>query len=332
MPKKQAEAVHMPKKPVKHQCESIKSKKHPDLRCPNAVTEEGVWCSRHIKSQVKWPLTPRFTALQTPPPVTKKQKTSATNIQRWWRSKGLPKIRQLQGPATFIPELAHNEKDIYSYDPVKTIPRLYRFSYVDEKKHCWLFDLRFLLQLLQYGNELKNPFTQELVSSKVTERLDCFASKLRKRSIPIVYLEADELTPEQIWNQKVLDVFLKLNALGYGANLLWFESMTLRMHEVFYSRLYHLWLNMDLSDEAKERIVPGHSSGRSPLFRWNPMAICGRGLEIKWWRKQNLMLMKAFLSRAEEKENQSTGALYILTALANTHSGCAQAFGWLVAT
>ena len=243
----------------------------------------------------------------------------------------MPKIWKLQGPATFVPEAAHNEKDIYSYDPIATIPRLYRFSYVDTNQHCWLFDLRFLLQLLQYGSELKNPFTQALVDTATTERLDCFTMKLRKRSIPIVYLDADELTPEQIWNQKVLDVFLKLNALGYGANLLWFETMTHRMHEHFYTRLFDLWANLGLSEDAKEKIVNGHASGRSPLFRWNPMAICGRGLEIKWWRKQNLMLMKAFLSRAEDRENQSTGALYVLTALANTHPACAQAFGWLVA-
>lgn len=320
----------MAKKPPKNQCESIKSKRHPDLRCPNAAAESSKWCSRHTKTQVKWPLTPRLTALQPPPAASKKQKAAALKLQSWWRRRGLPHIYKLQGPATFFPEVSHNDKDIFSYDAVGTIPRLYRFSYVDEKGHCWLFDIRFLLQLLQYGKELKNPFTQELVPSPVTERLETMSTHLRKRGLPIVYLDADELTPEQIWNQKVLDVFLKLNALGYGANLLWFETMSLRMHELFYTRLYSLWMETGLSDDVKEKIVPGHSSGRSPLFRWNPMAICGRGLEIKWWRKQNLMLMKAFVTRAEEKENQSTGALYLLTALANTHAACGQAFPWLV--
>ena len=147
----------------------------------------------------------------------------------------------------------------------------------------------------------------------------------------IVYIEKDVLTPSQAWDQKVLDVFLKLHSHGYGANVLWFESLTVRGHEIFYLHLYRLWnITLGLTSTDKERIVPGHNCGRTPLFRWEPAVITSRSQELKWWRKQSLGLMNAFLTRAKEKEVRGCGALYILTALAQTHPGAAEVFPWLV--
>ncbi len=338
-------------------CASIKSKKHPDQRCPNQPKDGTQWCAWHSKSQTLFvaptsgsasPTATMMTITVTPKgkrrvstspivvrspklSVKKKREAAAQTIQRCWILKGRTSLRKLQGPATFCTDLAHNDKDISTYDSVSTIPLAYRFSYIDVKHHLWLFDIRFLVNLMQYGNELKNPFTQEDIDTQTLIRMQSRTEQLRVMKKPIVYVEEESLTPEQIWNQKVLDVFLKLTSLGFGVNVLWFETLTVRGHELFYTRLYSLWnLQLRLTEEEKERIVPGHSSGRSPLFRWHPSAVTGRGFELKWWRKQNLQLMRAFLQRSDEKETQGCGALYILTALANTHRRCAESFPWLV--
>jgi hypothetical protein len=322
-------------KKVKNQCQSIKSKKHPDQRCPNQANKDGKWCAKHINTKITFEENISLTSISSKPRPKSNPKTlneSSIRIQKFWMKKGRSFLKKEKGLLTYVPKEAHNDKDIYSYEPVETIPLTYRFSYLDEKGHAWLFDLRFLLHLLQYGNDLKNPFTQEAIPGEVLERLQKRASRLRSQNVAIVYLEKDELTPEQIWNQKVLDVFLKFTALGYGANVLWFETMHIRHHEGFYIKLWDLWNTiLNLTPADKERIVPGYDSGRAPLFRWNPNVICGRGFDLKWWRKQNLMLMKAFLNRAEDKHNQGCGALYVLTALANTHPHCGQAFPWLLA-
>ena len=341
-------------------CASIKSKKHPDQRCLNKPKDGSLWCALHSKSQVLYepkesscsnaaseaapsltitvksngrrkvrpvPLTLRSPKLS----VKARREQAAKVLQRFWICKGRLTLRKNLGQATFLPELAHNDKDISTYDSVTSIPLSYRFSYVDEKQHLWLFDTRFLVNLLQYGSELKNPFTQELIDAQTIVRLHNRTEQLRKMQKSIVYAEEESLTPEQIWNQKVLDVFLKLTSLGYGVNVLWFETLTVKGHELFYTRLFSLWnIQLNLSTEEKERIVPGHDSGRAPLFRWHPSAVVGRGFELKWWRKQNLNLMRAFLQRSDDKETQSCGALYILTALANTHHRCSESFPWLV--
>ena len=240
-------------------------------------------------------------------------------------------LRRRHGPSLFIPSISHNDKDIYTFDPISTIPLTYHFSFLDEKHHVWTFDMRFLLQLLQYGKELINPFSQERISEFTVKRLQSISQNLRKHKVPIVYMDTDELTPEQIWNQKVLDVFLKLTSLGYGVNMLWFENMTVHLHQKFYRKLYDLWtIHLALTHQEKERIVPGYLGGRTPLFRWNPTILETQAHELRWWRKHNLNIMNAFVSRSQDKTIQGCGALYVLTALAQTIPKIAEVYPWLV--
>jgi hypothetical protein len=329
------------------QCCSIKSKKNANLRCPN-VASRGEFCAKHCNSRVVWSSTSKAGETNTnananaktkanakakpkPIPFTKRQKASAEIINKFWKVYGRLALRRRHGPTLFLPSLSHNDRDIYTFDTISTIPMAYHFSFIDEKLHAWTFDMRFLIQLLQYGKKLINPFSQEPISETTIHRLDAMSQNLRKHKLPIVYVHTDELTPEQIWNQKVLDVFLKLTSLGYGVNMLWFETMTISAHRTFYRKLYDLWnIHLGLSLQEKENIVPGHLAGRTPLFRWNPTILESQTHELRWWRKQNLGLMNAFLSRGQERSTQGCGALYILTALAQTHPKIAEVYPWLV--
>ena len=319
------------------QCKSIKSKKHPELRCPNRAVKGEEWCAIHSSSKKEWSSTNINSNINNPVKgvtkiilITQKQKKAATIIHAFWKKICKRVLTTNQGPATFFPELAENDKDIYTYDSVKTIPLHYRISYSDEKKHIWLFDLRFLIQSMGYGTELINPFTQDKIPDSVKFRIQKQSEKLTKRKLPILY-SSDILTPEQLWNQKVLNVFLCLSSHGYGVNVQWFEIMPVRAHEHFYEQLYKIWYyRFGLTDEDRERIVPGYNSGRVPLFRWRPEVIQNKDLDLRWWRKMNLGLMKTFLTRSDDKATQGCAALYILTALAIIHPRVREAFPWLV--
>jgi hypothetical protein len=308
-------------------CASIKSKKNPHLQCTSAVSEPDTkWCSRHRRSQIAWK-----SQAPRPPSFTKRQKVAGAFLIKWWKVYGRLHLRRQHGPALYAPDVAQNQKDVYSFDSITTIPLVYHFSYADERKLVWVFDLRFLSQMMMYGKEHRNPFSQELFPSALIQRLERHATRLRGKKIPIVYLEKNVLTPSQAWDQKVLDVFLKLHSHGYGANVQWFDGLTVRGHEMFYTHLHRLWtITLGLNNADRERIVPGHDSGRATLFRWEPAVVTSRTQELKWWRKQSLGLMNAFLTRAKEKEVRGCGALYVLTALAQTHPGAAEVFPWLV--
>ena len=304
-------------------CHSIKSKKNPSIRCVSKATH-GDFCARHRKSKILW------TAVKKTYVVTRKQRAAIEKIYKFWIWYGRSKVRKIHGPATFLPEISQNDRDIFNLEPLANIPLMYHFSYQDSNKHIWTFDLRFLVQMLHYGNDLKNPYSQELLPPPIIKRLQGISQRLIRHKIPVLYTDTETLTPEQAWNQKVLDVFLKLNSMGYAANLLWFEAMSTRQHHFFYTSLYNLWThNLGLTNEQKEVLIPAYNSGRTPLFRWTPEVIIGNNQELKWWRKNNLTLMNTFLTRGKDRAIQSTGALYILMALVQSSPGAAEAFHWL---
>ena len=303
-------------------CHSIKSKKNPTIRCVSKATH-GDFCARHRKSKILWAV-PKKTYI-----ITRKQKAAIEKIYTWWIWYGRRNARKIHGPATFVPEISQNDRDIFNLEPLGKIPLMYHFSYQDSNKHIWTFDLRYLTQMLHYGNDLKNPYSQELLPSPIIKRLQEYTQNLIRHKIPVLYTDSQTLTPEQVWNQKVLDVFLKLNSMGYAANLVWFELMTLRQHHYFYTSLYNLWThNLGLTHSQKEVLIPAYDSGRAPLFRWTPEVII-KNQELKWWRKNNLSLMNTFLTRGKDRAIQSTGALYVLMALVQSSPGAAEAFHWL---
>lgn len=306
-------------------CHSIKSKKNPTMRCAAKATH-GDFCARHRKSKILWTSTNR----PNPIVMTRKQKAALEKIYKWWVLHGRQVLRRIHGPATFVPEISHNDRDIFNLEPISKIPLMYHFSYIDTNNHLWTFDMRFLVQLLHYGGDLKNPYSQEILPKATIVRLHGYTQNLIRHKIPVIYCEQTTLTPEQAWNQKVLDVFLKMNSLGYGVNLIWFEAMGIRHHHFFYTSLYNLWnTHLNLTHEQKESVIPGYDSGRSPLFRWTPHVIIGSNRDIKWWRKNNLSLMNSFISRGGDRVVQSTGVLYVLTALVTCSRGAAEAFPWL---
>jgi hypothetical protein len=260
--------------------------------------------------------------------MTRKQRVALEKIYKFWVFYGRRKIRNIRGPSTFISEISQNESDITTLEPISTIPLRYRFSYSDSSRHIWTFDLRFLVQMIHYGHEMKNPYTQEALTKPVLERLQTLTQILIHKKIPVLYTNDTELTPEQAWNQKVLDVFLKLNSLGYAVNLIWFEGMTVAQHHSFYTTLYTMWTT-DLRAQEKENLVSGYNSGRSPLFRWTPEVIVRQANSLKWWRKNNLGLMNAFLTRAKDRALQNCSALYVLTALVEAVPAARESFPWL---
>jgi len=316
------------------QCTSIKSKKFSHLRCANQAKGNDGFCAKHCKTRIVWtdtaPATPSSLTSQRTVPLTRKHRNALEMIRRFWILWRV-KSRRTQGPALFTPTLSNNSTDIYTLEAVESIPFTYHFSYFDLSSRLWTFDLRFLLHLLQYGN-LKNPYTQDPIPEKVLERLETRSKVLRTKGLPIVYLQDNTLTPDQIWNQKVMDVFLKITALGYGVNMIWFESMMVHHHQSFYRKLFNMWdFELRLTRGEKDAIVPGHMSGRTVLFKWTPAQTLGEAHDIRWWRKQNLSLMNAFFVRGQDRSTQGCGALYILTAMASTCPRVAEAFPWLVA-
>lgn len=313
-------------------CANIKSKKHPDSPCQSVATN-GDFCARH------WKRPHRYVAL------TESRNTYVTRyclqklrqIQKWWRVVSPRHLYLAQGPAVHDLSLAQNSTEVYSMEAVERIPKVFFFSYADTTKKIWVFDIRSLSHIMAQGKQPENPYTREPLQTGPLQRLRERIGYLRKRKYPVMYLQGESLSQEQEWNQRVLDVFMKLESLGYLAACSWFNALTIADHKNLYRALYQLWgWRLGLSAAEKESIVPGHAKAATKLFRWPPESLdtLVHTLDhtLKWWQKQSLSLINSFIDRSEDKTKRGLGALYVIMGLVHVSEEASEAYPWIADT
>lgn len=259
--------------------------------------------------------------------MTRSDSLAVLRIQRFWIKWAAHQRFRRQGPATNNLKVSQNETEVYSLDSIQTIPTVFFFSFGDTSKNIWSFDIRSLSHLLTEGAEPMNPYTRQVILPSTLKKIHERLQWLRKRKYPILHMTGENLTQEQIWNQKVLDVFFKMDALGYRASCRWFEEMELDDHELFYTRLYRLWTyQLGLTAGEKEAILPGPGK----LFKQTPDRTIHANHDIRWWRRSNLNMILEFLTRGTTKSHQALGALYVLMALVQTVPEAAEAYPWIL--
>lgn len=218
-----------------------------------------------------------------------------------------------------------NHTELYTFEPITHIPQHYVISIIDERKVIWVFDVRTLVHSMTQGAPSHNPYTREPFLERANQKIHRRIEWLRRRKYPILHTNTDTLSAEQIWKHKVLDVFLRIEALGYYVNCEWFHRLSLEDHKRFYSALFSLWgWRLQLSVADKERIVPMDGA---QLFRFHPDEMPTKTLT--WWQKGTLSLIDTFISKGCAKEDKKMGAMYSLMALTTVSPAAAEALHWL---
>ena len=311
-----------PEEPFR-QCVNIRSRKHPDIRCPLSATQ-GEFCARHSKNPIRLCEKPKHETSH----ITETQIRAAKRVQKIWVSFRNRQRSRTQGPAACYPELADNTNEIYTLGQTMEIPQMYRWSYADQKKHIWVFDIRSL-HMMRLQNQRENPYTREPFTERAEQSFQERSAYLRKKKYCLLYTDETELTPQQLWHQRILDVTMKYDMLGYYTCLNWFEDLKDKDCALLYTELWELWnFRLQLPAIQKKRVVPDWNNPDSLLFKWIPTEIKQKR-DRKWWQKTILDLMDRFVSAAD-KESRSLGALYGMTAFAMASSTVRQHYSWLV--
>ena len=323
------EDISSPKSTITvRRCANIKSQKNPDSQCPMSATY-GDYCSRHWKHPHRFI---QASQLKREVCFTRQHTAAAARIQSFWRQTR-PWIRVFhQGIGSSCRPLSRNDTELFSLDPIASIPSLYYISFVGSAGSLWSFDIRSLGQLLMRGDLKENPYTREPLSDHVYERIRKRLSWLRSRKYSVVYPQSPstDLTSEQVWRQRVLDVFLTIEALGYHVSCDWFHDMTIDDHKEFYRTLFSLWYSrLGLTRQQRDSIVPGSESVSRKLFRFTPDAIGNYQHSVTWWEKCNLAVIEAFITRSKDKENRRLGATYVLIGLVSVSGEAADTYPWL---
>ena len=314
--------------PLVRVCANIKSRKIPDLQCSLTATF-GDFCSRHWKHPTRY--NTKSDSSVSPKVYSLKQKRSAVKLQKFWRRRSPILHIRNQGPGFFCRVQSCNSTELYTLDSVTTIANLYYFSFIDSNKNLWSFDIRLLGHLQSMGQLKQNPYTREELSRPILEKIRNRLTWLRKRKYTVFYPVEADLTSEQIWRQKVLDNFMKIESFGYYVSCEWFTEMSIDDHKLFYKTLYMIWFHkLGLEHKTREAIVPQYMSAQKKLFRYNPESFeAQRDHTRHWWEKLNLSLIEAFITRSSDKENNKLGATYCVMGLTVVNEKAAEVFPWL---
>jgi len=246
-------------------------------------------------------------------------------LQSKFRNYLKKKYSNTQGPGLIDKSKCQNQEDFYTLDNINSIEDKYFFSY-EHNGHIFFFDIRSFNKLIHGDN--KNPYTRGSIPNAAIKMFNRRKLELKNKNIIIEDFKEPELTPEQKFNERVLNVFQKidlLNVSASGTNTHWFTDLNILQLKIFYKVLEDVWnYRAELSLSKKNEIVPSNN-----MF---PISVNNIYYVVNKRELQNILLteMDKLVSSAVNIEDKMTGAYFILTALVEVSPECMESLPWLI--
>ena len=222
---------------------------------------------------------------------------------------------QRQGLASNDVSLANNSTELASMEPIDTIFKPFRFSFL-ENGHLWLFDIRSLLaERRRTEHQFSNPYTSLPIAASTLLRFRGHMEWLAQRHYSIDIAESQD-------QQKVVELCITIDSYGYWTNVNWFKFPSIGVLHRFVDALDELWMErLGLTNQQRLTLFPDwDGSHLVPLIRTNhlPNAL-----------NQLYAFLFVFLKAAAVKEDRVLTGVYVLMALTQVSQGARQAFPWL---
>ena len=216
-----------------------------------------------------------------------------------------------------------NEEDFYTFEEIQDISDMYFYSYVDGNGFRWGFDIRSLHKLLSM--EYPNPYTTEVISDSIIQEVKERIKYLKKNApyediIDIVIRDRTAMI-----KQMVVDLFSKIDQLGYTCHIEWFTSISIRRLKELYKQLEDLWnYRAQLTNHMKSLLCP--PDGR--MFEVSITEV------MNYQNKEDLQeLILGEVSKfnnCESDANRKLGYMYFIIGFGAVSSDCYMAHcGWL---
>lgn len=247
-------------------------------------------------------------------------------LQKIFRGHLRRKYNRLQGDA-IINRKCVNATDFLSLNDINKIPYAEFFSFRDNGQ-MFGFSAKSLHNLILKNEVPTNPYTREKIPQNTLNNFNKFLkySKLLKENTTIKLdnnLENMSLTKRV--SLKAINIFYKIDTFGHVTNARWFLDLNKDRSIKLLRELIDIWeYRAQLTHIVKQAICPPHGT---------PFA----GINLNHLVTQNITLLKTnilnifenLISKSPNRENQSLGAYYILSAITLVSPPAAEALPWL---
>ena len=252
---------------------------------------------------------------------------NAVVIQRAWRHYLLKQYNKLRGPARFQRRLCVNETDFFTMDALKEIPYVQFFSFQDDDKMIYGFDMLSIYSLFHKGVDSKttNPYNRGLLAKNIKKnvlKLLWFA-RLFGDTIN-VQMHEEEVFVKTI-DERALTLFHDMDILGNYTNANWFLSLIHPTLVRFLVELNDIWsYRANLSENVRREICPNHRD----LFRLMYMMDL-RSVSLPVIQDVALTIMGMLVHDGINQDSRALGANFVLCALTLVNVEAAMALPWL---
>ena len=135
----------------------------------------------------------------------------------------------------------------------------------------------------------------------------------------------DDLTQEKKIELKCLDLFQKIDELGFITNSQWFLNLSRGRLRTYLHELMDIWnYRAQLSQETKRKVEPQRGN---PFYNFNIPIILSQ--EKEQIQKKILDIIEIFITRGQTREDRSLGVYYVLGALTMVSLNAATSLPWL---
>ena len=252
----------------------------------------------------------------------------ANKIQSNFRGHLVRYLKKLRGPA-YINRNCTNGTDFFTLEDIKEIPDHQFYSYKDEDGFVYGFDICSLYNMVVIEKmERKNPYNRKDFPCNLMDNLKSISqiSKMLGYKLNIIIDNSiDDLSPEKKIELKTLDIFQKIDELGFITNPQWFLTLSRGLLRSFLRELIDIWnYRAQLSTETKRKVEPQRGN---PFYNYNITLILSQ--DKPQIQKKLLEIIEIFITRGETREDRALGVYYVLGALTMVSNNAANSLPWL---
>lgn len=250
-------------------------------------------------------------------------------IQRMIRRNFIKMHARMSGPAYKDRSLCVNDTDFYSMEPMSDIPRNQFISFKDDAGMVYGFDVMSLYTYydteMDNGRQLpSNPYNRMQFPIILRSQMH---RKIRLTDILGIPCQIEE-EPEPVMSMQERDdqllfmVFQQINSHGHYADSSWFSELTFVQIMRFMRELADIWnYRAQIMPQLKQEICPPNGDP----FRYVDL----RGLSPDMIKHQGIQIINTFVTTGINRDSQSLGAYYVLSALTLVSQPAQAAMPWL---
>jgi len=255
-------------------------------------------------------------------------------IQSAFRGFIYRKFIDYKGPGLKKREECVNQNDFLTMDSMNDIPYMQFYSFKDIDGFIYGFDMTSLYNLIyQDGTRIlrrtpKNPYNRNTIPQHVFNDLKRIIRLSKLFNIKVdIEISEDEQEVEKTITERVVNLCMKMDAMGHYTNIDWFLSLSTIQIRRYVRELTEIWnYRAAIGPSIKREICPRGDPLRHIHYA-NMFISEDTTLESK--QKMLLDCLEKMVGTGINDDSKALGAYYVLGALTLVNRDTALAMPWL---